>query len=62
MGDADCLQDIISSIKASGAIKEVQKISDQYTETCHEKLSSFPESIYKEELLLILKNLQKRDS
>ena len=62
MGDADCLQDIISSIKASGAIKEVQKISDQYTETCLEKLSSFPESIYKEELLLILKNLQKRDS
>ena len=61
-GDTDCLQGIISSIKDSGAIKEVQKISDQYTEVCYEKLSSFPESIYKEELLLILKNLQKRDS
>ena len=56
------LKTVISCIKKSGALNEVKKVSDFYTNQCLNALANFPESIYKLELVNIVNDLKDRNS
>jgi octaprenyl-diphosphate synthase len=56
------LKAVINCIKKSGALFEVKKVSDLYTDQCLDALSNFPESIYKLELVSIVSELKGRNS
>ena len=58
---SDLLQ-IIEIIKSSGALEEVQKTCDSYIDNCFTKLNFFPDSIYKTQLLNIVRDIKVRDA
>ena len=53
---------IVKIIKDTGAVKKVEEICNQFSETCFKELESFPESDYKRALLDIVKNINTRVS
>ena len=53
---------IIKVIKDTGAIKSVEEICNQFTETCFKELEIFPESDYKAGLIDIVQNINTRVS
>ena len=53
---------IIKIIKETGAIKKVEGICNQYSETCLKELENFPESDYKKGLIDIVENINARVS
>ena len=58
---SDLLQ-IIEIIKSSGALEGVQKTCDSYINNCFTKLNFFPDSIYKTQLLNIVRDIKVRDA
>ena len=58
---SDLLQ-IIEIIKSSGALEGVQKTCDSYIDNCFTKLNFFPDSIYKTQLLNIVRDIKVRDA
>ena len=58
---SDLLQ-IIEIIKSSGALERVQKTCDSYIDNCFTKLNFFPDSIYKTQLLNIVRDIKVRDA
>ena len=56
------LKTIIKIIKATGAIKKVEDICNQYSEICLKELENFPESDYKKGLIDIVENINARVS
>ena len=58
---SDLLQ-IIEIIKSSGALEGVQKTCDSYLDNCFTKLNFFPDSIYKTQLLNIVRDIKVRDA
>ena len=55
-------KEIVKIIKDTGAVKKVEEICNQFSETCFKELESFPESDYKRALLDIVKNINTRVS
>jgi len=53
---------IVKIIKDTGAVKKVEEICNQFSETCFKELESFPESDYKRALFDIVKNINTRVS
>ena len=58
--DESKLQEVIKIILNSGAIKEVENITNDYSKKCLDFLIDFPDSIYKESLQEIANSLGKR--
>jgi octaprenyl-diphosphate synthase len=55
-------KEIVKIIKDTGAVKKVEEICNQFSETCFKELDSFPESDYKRALFDIVKNINTRVS
>ena len=55
-------KEIVKIIKDTGAVKKVEEICNQFSETCFKELESFPDSDYKRALLDIVKNINTRVS
>ncbi len=55
-------KEIVKIIKDTGAVKKVEEICNQFSETCFKELESFSESDYKRALLDIVKNINTRVS
>ncbi len=55
-------KEIVKIIKDTGAVKKVEEICNQFSETCFKELESFPESDYKRALFDIVKNINTRVS
>ena len=58
--DADKLEQVIDIVNKSGAISEVQKITQEYSLNCLKLLEKFPETPYRESLQDVVINLQDR--
>ena len=58
---SDLIQ-LIEIIKSSGALEGVQKTCDSYIDNCFTKLNFFPDSIYKTQLLNIVRDIKVRDA
>ena len=61
-GNETDFNEIIKMIKETGAIENVEKICNKYSETCFKELNKFPESDYKTGLIDIVKNINTRVS
>ena len=55
-------KEIVKIIKDTGAIKKVEEICNQFSETCFKELETFSESNYKKALIDIVKNINARVS
>jgi octaprenyl-diphosphate synthase len=55
-------RDIVKIIKDTGAVKKVEEICNQFSDTCLKELENFPESDYKRALIDIVKNINVRVS
>ena len=58
--DEGKLYDVINIISRSGAVKEVEKVTNEYSEKCLNLLDKFQDSIYKESLRAVVTNLKER--
>ena len=58
--DAGKLYEVINIISRSGAVKEVEKVTNEYSEKCLNLLDKFQDSIYKESLRAVVTNLKER--
>ena len=58
--DEGKLYDVINIISRSGAVKEVEKVTNEYSEKCLNLLDKFQNSIYKESLRAVVTNLKER--
>ena len=56
------LPQVIEIIKSTGALDEVQKTCDSYIDNCLTKLTSFPDSIYKTQLMNIVRDIKVREA
>ena len=56
------LPQVIDIIKSTGALDEVKKTCDSYIDNCLTKLTFFPASIYKTQLINIVRNIKVRES
>jgi len=54
------LYEVINIISRSGAVKEVEKVTNEYSEKCLNLLDKFQDSIYKESLRAVVTNLKER--
>jgi len=52
--------EILKIIKNTGAVKNVEEICNQFSETCFKELEIFPESDYKRALIDIVENINTR--
>jgi octaprenyl-diphosphate synthase len=55
-------KDIVKIIKDTGAVKNVEGICNQFSETCFKELETFPASDYKRALIDIVENINTRVS
>ena len=58
--DEGKLYDVINIISRSGAVKEVEKVTNEYSEKCLNLLDKFQDSIYKKSLRAVVTNLKER--
>ena len=58
--DEGKLYEVINIISRSGAVKEVEKVTNEYSEKCLNLLDKFQDSIYKESLRAVVTNLKER--
>ena len=58
--DEGKLYEVINIISRSGAVKEVEKVTNEYSEKCLNLLDKFQNSIYKESLRAVVTNLKER--
>ena len=58
--DEGKLYDVINIISRSGAVKEVEKVTNEYSEKCLNLLDKFQDSISKESLRAVVTNLKER--
>ena len=58
--DEGKLYEVINIISMSGAVKEVEKVTNEYSEKCLNLLDKFQDSIYKESLRAVVTNLKER--
>ena len=56
------LPQVIEIIKSTGALNGVQKTCDSYIDNCLTKLSLFPDSIYKAQLMNIVRDIKVREA
>ena len=54
------LNEVIHIINKSGAIKEVENISNEYSSNCLKLLNKFPKNAYKESLEALVLSLKER--
>jgi octaprenyl-diphosphate synthase len=62
MKNSSDLPQVIDIIKSTGALNGVQKTCDSYIDKCLTKLTFFPTSIYKTELMSIVRDIKVRES
>ena len=60
--DPDKLEQVINIVNKSGAISEVQKITEEYSLNCLKLLEKFPETPYRESLKDVVINLKDRSN
>ena len=58
--DEGKLYEVINIISRSGAVKEVEKVTNEYSEKCLNLLDKFQDSVYKESLRAVVTNLKER--
>ena len=58
--DEGKLYEVINIISRSGAVKEVERVTNEYSEKCLNLLDKFRDSIYKESLRAVVTNLKER--
>ena len=56
------LPQVIEIIKSTGALNGVQKTYDSYIDNCLTKLTLFPDSIYKTQLMSIVRDIKVREA
>ena len=56
------LPQVIEIIKSTGALNGVQKTHDSYIDNCLTKLTLFPDSIYKTQLMSIVRDIKVREA
>jgi len=56
------LPQVIEIIKSTGALNGVQKTCDSYIDNCLTKLSLFPDSIYKAQLMNMVRDITVREA
>ena len=56
------LPQVIEIIKSTGALNGVQKTCDSYIDNCLTKLSLFPDSIYKAQLMNMVRDIKVREA
>lgn len=58
--DEGKLYEVINIISRSGAVKEVEKVTNEYSGKCLNLLDKFQDSVYKESLRAVVTNLKER--